>query len=152
MDDLTRRDAVKLAAAGGAVALGASAVAPEAQAQEEAQARAARPEGAREVHEAIAKATDEANAVFSKMGSAVEEEVKRGAKQLNVAEIARRAGLQIDARTLEELKIDPTIHVLPWVPWHIWWPWRPLWCWWWRRYPWYRCCPWWWSRCHWYVD
>ncbi len=93
----------------------------------------------------------EANAAFEKMRSAVEEEVSRGITQLNVADIAKRAGLEIDERILHELQVDPIIYPIPWLPWHHWWPWRPLWCWWWHRYyPWYRCCPWWWHRCHWY--
>ena len=146
MDKPTRREVVKMAAVGGAVALGATAAA--AQEKEAARPAAA---GAKEVNEAIAKATDEVNGIFDKMREAVEAEVKRGAKQLNVAEVARKAGLEIDPRTLDELKIDRIILVHPWLPWHHWWPWRPLWCWWWRRYPWYRCCPWWWHRCHWHL-
>ena len=104
----------------------------------------------KEVHDALAKAMAQANGVFDKMRSVVEDEVKRGATQLNVLEIARKSGVEIDERALQELQIDPVIHVQPWLPWHYWWPWRPFWCWWWRQYPWYRCCPWWWYRCHWY--
>ena len=104
-----------------------------------------------QVDTVLEKPMADANAAFDKMRAAVEEEVKKGTKQLNVAEIAKRSGLEIDAKTLEELHIDPIIYIHPWLPWHYWWPWRPLWCWWWRRYhPWYRCCPWWWHRCHWY--
>jgi hypothetical protein len=105
----------------------------------------------KELDDALTKATAQANGMFDKMRSVVEEEVKRGTTQLNVLEIARKSGLEIDERTLEELQVDPIIHVHLWLPWHYWWPWRPLWCWWWRRHhPWYRCCPWWWHRCHWY--
>lgn len=146
MDEVTRREAVKLAAAGGAVALGTTAVAG-AQEQEKAAARAL---GQPEVNMAVTRAMDEANATFGKMQGAVEEAVRGGAKELDVVAIARQSGLEIDHRVLEELKLDHTIHVHPWLPWHHWWPWRPLWCWWWHRYPWYRCCPWWWHRCHWY--
>ena len=105
-----------------------------------------------EIDDSLRKLTDEANAAFTKMGQVVEEAVKSGAKELNVVEVSRRAGLQIDERILEELHIDRVIYPLPWLPWHHWWPWRPLWCWWWRFYPWYRCCPWWWHRCHWWID
>ena len=99
----------------------------------------------------IAQSMGEANALFEKMGAAVEEEVKRGSTQIDVAAVAKRAGLDIDERGLQELQIDRFIHVIRWLPWHCWWPWRPFWCWWWRRrYPWYRCCPWWWHRCHWH--
>jgi hypothetical protein len=104
-----------------------------------------------ELASALEKPMAEANAIFGKMRAAVEEETKKGAKHLNVLEIAKRSGLEIDARTLEELQIDPIIYIHPWLPWDHWWPWRPLWCWWWHRHhPWYRCCPWWWHRCHWY--
>lgn len=104
-----------------------------------------------EQKDVLSQITGEANAVFEKMRAAVEEEVGRGATQLNVSEIAKRAGLDIDERTLRELQVDLVIYPIAWLPWHYWWPWRPLWCWWWHRsYPWYRCCPWWWHRCHWY--
>jgi hypothetical protein len=98
----------------------------------------------------LAKPMSEANAVFQKMQAVVEEETKRGATHLNVLDVARKSGLEVDEKILEELKIDQFIPVHPFLPWYFWWPWRPFWCWWWRRYPWYRCCPWWWSRCHWY--
>jgi hypothetical protein len=98
----------------------------------------------------LAKPMSEANAVFQKMQAVVEEEVKRGATNLNVVEVARKAGLEVDEKILDELKIDQFIPVHSWLPWHYWWPWRPFWCWWWRRYPWYRCCAFWWYRCHWY--
>jgi hypothetical protein len=101
--------------------------------------------------DALVKATAEANSIFAKMRASVEEAVKGGATQLDVAEIARKSGLKLEERTLEELKVDRIIYCYPWLPWYSWWPWRPLWCWWWHRYyPWYRCCPWWWYRCHWY--
>lgn len=99
----------------------------------------------------LEEATARANKIFAELGQAVEAAVAKGATQLNVVDIARRAGLEIDERILEELRIDQIIFPHPWLPWHHWWPWRPLWCWWWRRhYPYYRCCPYWWHRCHWW--
>lgn len=107
--------------------------------------------GAERGNEHLEKATSEASAMFAKLGSAVEEAVRGGSSRLDVLDISRRAGLELDERILEELKIDRIIYPLPWLPWHHWYPWRPLWCWWWRRYhPYYRCCDWWWHRCHWY--
>jgi hypothetical protein len=104
-----------------------------------------------EVDDVLARSMREANDVFERMRVAVEQQMGRGGASLDVLEIARGAGLEIDERTLQELKIDPRIHPMPWLPWYIWWPWRPLWCWWWqRRYPWYRCCGWWWERCYWH--
>ncbi|HEX2712652.1 MAG TPA: hypothetical protein VHM88_10555 [Candidatus Acidoferrales bacterium] len=106
-----------------------------------------------ELHEAVSKATVQANTVFSKMRGIVEDEVKRGATQLNVLEIVRKSGLEINEATLQELHVDPVIAILPWLDWCCYFPWRPFWCWWWNRYyPWYRCCPWWWYRCHWYPS
>jgi len=100
----------------------------------------------------VAEAIKQANEVFAAMGRAVEASLKKGAEELDVLEIARESGLELDDSTLRELQIPRLIPVHPWLPWHIWWPWRPLWCWWWRwYYPWYRwCCPWWWYRCHWH--
>ena len=100
--------------------------------------------------EGIARATAEANEVFQALGSAVEAAVKEDARRpLDVLEISRNAGLEIDDGVLERLELPRLIHPLPWLPWYHWWPYRPLWCWWWHhRYPWYRCCPYWWERCH----
>lgn len=105
------------------------------------------------LNDAVAKATAEANEVFGRLGNVISRRSQeKGASSLNVLEIAREAGLEIDDRTLEELQIDRIIPVYPWLPWYIWWPWRPLWCWWWRRhYPWYRYWPYWWHRCHWHC-
>jgi hypothetical protein len=104
-----------------------------------------------ELDDALAKVTAEANEIFDRMRGMVEEAVAGGATQLDVAEIARNSGLELDEKILDELQVDRIIPVLPWLPWYYWWPWRPLWCWWWHRYyPWYRCCHWWWHRCHWH--
>lgn len=104
-----------------------------------------------EGNEFLAKATAEANEVFSRLGGVLEEAVQGEAREIDVLDIASKAGLELDERILEELRIDRIIYPLPWLPWHHWYPWRPIWCWWWRRYyPFVRCCPWWWHRCHWY--
>lgn len=99
----------------------------------------------------LAKAMAEANRLFGRMGELVESAVADGAVQLDVLEIVREVGLEIDIEVLHELRIPRICYCHPWLHWCCWWPWRPLWCWWWRRYhPWYRCCPYWWHRCHWY--
>ena len=101
--------------------------------------------------EALLAATAEANEVFGRMQQVVRRAVEAEAKELNVLEIARESGLEIDEPALAELQIPQTIPVIPWLPWHHWFCWRPLWCWWWRlHYPWFRCCPYWWYRCNWY--
>lgn len=101
--------------------------------------------------ETIFKATAEANEIFGRMAKAIEAGIGRGGDALDVVEVAKEAGLEIDDGVIAELRIPRLIPIIPFVPWFIWWPWRPLWCWWWRwRYPWYHCCPYWWWRCHWY--
>jgi hypothetical protein len=98
--------------------------------------------------EAMRGATAEANEVFDRLRNLVEEQVRQGAEEIGVLEVAREAGLELDERTLAELQIPPSIPVLRFLPWFNWFPWCPLWCLWWRRYPWYRCTWWWWHRCH----
>jgi hypothetical protein len=102
----------------------------------------------------LTKATAEANAVFAKLGSAIEKSAKEGATEIDILAHAKAAGIQLDEAVLKELQIDRIIYCHPWLPWYFWYPWRPIWCWWWHRYyPWYhRCCPWWWHRCHWYPQ
>lgn len=103
--------------------------------------------------EGFLRANVEANEVFDKLRATIEERVKGGEQQLSVLDITRRAGLELDEGVLKELQLPEIVPVHPFLPWHWWFPWRPIWCWWWRfRYPWYRCCPYWWSRCHWYAD
>lgn len=53
-----------------------------------------------ELDDAFAKIMTEANSIFDKMRGVVEEAVAGGATQLDVAEIARNAGLEIDEKTL----------------------------------------------------
>jgi hypothetical protein len=102
--------------------------------------------------EVLVRATAEANEIFDRMRALVEEQVERGAAELDVLEVSRQAGLEIDDNTLSELQLPRTVPVVRFVPYFIWWPWRPLWCWWWHlRWPWYRCCPYWWYRCHWWA-
>lgn len=104
-----------------------------------------------EMEKALGKAMSEANRTFAKLGDIVEKSAKKGELQLDVAAVSRKAGIKIDAAVLDELKVDRIVYAHPWLHWCCWFPWRPLWCWWWhQRYPWYRCCPWWWHRCHWH--
>ncbi|ETW98013.1 MAG: hypothetical protein ETSY1_20425 [Candidatus Entotheonella factor] len=109
-----------------------------------------------ELDSALTKVMAEANAVFERLGGVVEENAKAavesGSHEINIVEVAQRAGLAIDEKVLDELGIDRVCYCLPWCHWTQWFPYRPLWCWWWRRYPWYRCCPWWWYRCHRYTS
>lgn len=102
--------------------------------------------------EAYMRANSEANDAFGSLLKIVQERADKGETQLSVLELAREARLEIDDKVLAELRLPEFIPVHPFLPPHIYFPWRPLWCWWWRfHYPWYRCCPYWWSRCHWQV-
>lgn len=104
-----------------------------------------------ELDETMVRATAEANEIFERLQASVEEQAAGRPASINVAEVARAAGLEIDDTVLRELHVPEIIPVPSFVPWHLWFPWRPLWCWWWRfRYPHYVCCPYWWYRCHWY--
>jgi hypothetical protein len=100
--------------------------------------------------EGLARATREANAAFARLGEAVEAAVgERGEEPIEVLDVARKAGLEIDDGVLERLELPRLIYPLWWCPWHHWFCWRPLWCWWWGRYyPHYRCCYYWWHHCH----
>jgi len=100
--------------------------------------------------ETLLKATAEADELFTNMSQLVSRRVEAGERSLDVVEIAKEAGLEVDDRIIEELQIPRLIPAIRFLPWYEWYPWRPLWCWWWRyRYPWYRCCPYWWYRCYW---
>lgn len=103
------------------------------------------------LNDQLAKVHGEINTVFAKLGTEVEKQVKAGATQLDVLKTLQSVGIKIDDAILRELKIDRIIFIYPWLHWCCWFPWRPIWCWWWNHnYPWYRCCPYWWHSCHWY--
>ena len=104
-----------------------------------------------ELDQALERATAEVNEVFDRLGAIVEERAGGGATALDVLDVTREAGLELEDRVLDELQVPRVIPVHRFIPWHVWFPWRPLWCWWWNfRHPWYRCCPYWWHRCHWH--
>ncbi len=103
--------------------------------------------------ETLVRANAEANDTFERLREVVEARVQRGQQQIHVLEAARESGLELDERHLTDLQLPEIVPVNQILPWHDWFPFRPLWCWWWHyRYPYYRCCPWWWYRCHWYAS
>ena len=102
-----------------------------------------------EQDEVFERANAEANEVFQKLQAVVEDRVQSGDTSINVVEALRSAGLEADDGVLKDLELPGRVPVHAFLPWHIWFPWRPIWCWWWRfHYPWYRCCPYWWHSCH----
>ncbi|MFD4422430.1 hypothetical protein ACFWN7_13140 [Agromyces sp. NPDC058484] len=99
------------------------------------------------------RANAEANEAFGALFKIVNGKVDEGESQLSILDVARSAGLEIDERVLAELKLPDFVPVHPFLRPEVYFPWRPLWCWWWHyRYPYYRCCHWWWNRCHWWAD
>jgi hypothetical protein len=104
-----------------------------------------------ETDEVFMRANAEANEVFERLRQVAENRVAQGDRQLQILNVAREAGLELDDGVLTELQLPEYVPAQRFIPWDVWFPWRPLWCWWWHfRYPWYRCCPYWWYRCHWY--
>ncbi len=101
--------------------------------------------------EAFMRANAEANEAFGTLLKIVDERAAKGEAQLSVLEVARAAGFEVDDRVLADLQLPEFVPVHPFLRPETYFPWRPLWCWWWRRYPWYRCCPYWWYRCHWWA-
>ena len=98
--------------------------------------------------ESLAKVMEEANATFGRLAEAAEAAGREG-QPVRLADVTRKAGMELDERVIGELHLPELVFPHPWLPWYCWFPWRPIWCWWWRwRYPWYPCCPWWWHRCH----
>jgi hypothetical protein len=93
--------------------------------------------------EGIAAAMAQANEVFGRMSAAVETAVGDApGEPIDLLTVSRAVGLDLDETVLHRLELPRLIYPLTWLPWHLWWPYEPLWCWWWRhRYPWYRCCP-----------
>jgi hypothetical protein len=107
-----------------------------------------------ELDEGFLRANAEADEVFGRLMEVVEERVNRGEQQLPVLDIVREAGLELDDRVLADLQLPDVIPVHRFLEPRFYFPWRPIYCWWWRyRYSWYRCpCGYWWWRCHWWVD
>jgi hypothetical protein len=93
--------------------------------------------------EVLAEAMARANEVFGRLTGTVEEAVKEApAAPIDLLEVAHAAGLELDEGVLTRLELPNLVYPLSWLPWHEWWPYQPLWCWWWERhYPWVRCGP-----------
>ena len=93
-------------------------------------------------HELV-RAMAEANEVFARLHSAVEAAVRMApAEPIDVLGIARQAGLELDQAVLTRLELPGLIFPVSWLPWYEWWPYEPLWGWWWQQHhPWARCGP-----------
>ncbi|MFC6081689.1 hypothetical protein [Sphaerisporangium aureirubrum] len=107
-----------------------------------------------ESDEVFLRANAEAGEVFERLRRITEDRARDGGTSgLSVLELTREAGLELSKSDLTELRIPEIVPIHRFIPWDVWFPWRPLWCWWWHRYqPWYHCCPYWWHRCHWYAE
>jgi hypothetical protein len=93
--------------------------------------------------EGVAAAMARANEVFTRLISVVEEAVREAPSEpIDLLAVAGVAGLELNQGVLDRLELPRLVYPLTWLPWYEWWPYEPLWCWWWRQsYPWYRCCP-----------
>jgi hypothetical protein len=93
--------------------------------------------------EELAMAVAQANDVFGRLRRAVEAAAREApAEPIDVLGIARHAGLELDEAILTRLQLPQLIYPLSWLPWYEWWPYEPLWGWWWARFhPWARSGP-----------
>lgn len=99
--------------------------------------------------EGYTKAMAEASDLFAAVGKIVEKRVSGGATEIDLVDTLRESRIEIDIKDILELKLYPVIPIVRFLPWHCWYPWRPLWCWWWHRhYPHYHSHHWWWCGCH----
>ena len=97
-----------------------------------------------EAHDdALAEAMERASEVFGRLNRTVEEAVREAPEApIDLLQVARDAGLELDEAVLTRLALPNLVYPLSWLPWHEWWPYQPLWCWWWEQhYPWVRCGP-----------
>jgi hypothetical protein len=92
--------------------------------------------------EDLADAMERANEVFGRLTRAVEEAVRTAPQApIDLLQVSRDAGLELEA-VLTRLELPNLVYPLSWLPWFEWWPYQPLWCWWWERHdPWARCGP-----------
>jgi hypothetical protein len=93
--------------------------------------------------ENVATAMARGNKVFGRLTTAVEAAVRDvPTEPIDLLEISGAVGLALSETDIERLELPRLIYPITWLPWYEWWPYEPLWCWWWRQtYPWYRCCP-----------
>lgn len=93
--------------------------------------------------EGVTTAMARANAVFARLTGVVEDALREGPSEpIDLLHVCHVAGLQVNQDVLDRLQLPRLIYPVTWLPWYEWWPYEPLWCWWWRQsYPWYRCCP-----------
>ncbi len=98
----------------------------------------------------LAEAADKANAIFGSLSQELDRCASERVAAVDVLEMAQRYfGKEFDAGVLKELELPTLIPVHHCLPWHYWFPWKPIWCWWWHHhYPKHHCYPWWWHRCH----
>ncbi|XYI01392.1 hypothetical protein ACMHYB_17235 [Sorangium sp. So ce1128] len=74
-----------------------------------------------------AKVNDEANALFDRIGSLVQKQLNANAKEIDVVALLDEAGLRVSTGTLEELGVPAMLLPHTFLPWHDWFPWKPLW-------------------------
>jgi hypothetical protein len=106
-----------------------------------------RPDDVEELMEAhdpcLAQAMAHANEVFGRLAGVVETAATHAPSEpIDLLAVCRTVGFELDEALLKRLEIPFHIYPLTALPWYQWWPYQPLWAWWWQQnHPRYRCGP-----------
>jgi hypothetical protein len=69
----------------------------------------------------------QANTIFERLGQEIQKSVSDGARDLDVMEVAKAAGLDLPAEALQTLGLPQRWITHPFLPWYAWFPWQSLW-------------------------
>jgi hypothetical protein len=91
----------------------------------------------------LVKAMAHANEVFGRLAVVVETAATRAPSEpIDILAVCRAVGLELDEALLKRLEVPRHIYPVTVLPWYQWWPYQPLWAWWWQQnHPGYRCGP-----------
>jgi hypothetical protein len=89
----------------------------------------------------LVKAMAHANEVFGRLAGVIETAVTHAPSEpIDLLAVCRTVGLELDEAQLKRLELPRQIYPVTSLPWYQWWPYQPLWAWWWRHnHPRYRC-------------
>ena len=91
----------------------------------------------------LVKAMAHANEVFGRLAGVVETAATQASNEpIDLLAVCRTVGLGVDEALLKRLELPLKIYPVTALPWYQWWPYQPLWAWWWQQnHPGYRCGP-----------
>jgi hypothetical protein len=91
----------------------------------------------------LMKAMAHANEVFGRMARVVESAATRAPSEpIDLLAVCGTVGLELDEAVLQRLELSRHVYPVTALPWYQWWPYQPLWAWWWQHtHPNYRCGP-----------